>query len=149
MHYQLWDTLQVACAELRGAVTAQAALVAIGVAILLVDVADRAQRRQQLAVENFKVIMRYMGDLDTTPHHRRGDTSSVAQAGVSAGVSQATINMLQRESLRSKVLQLGLSHAATDQDLDGNQGYRMVDEIWCQLIKQTTSNPNPESNTCG
>ena len=30
MHYQLWDTLQVLCDDLRGAVTAQAALLAIG-----------------------------------------------------------------------------------------------------------------------
>ena len=31
MRYQLWDTLQVLCANLRGAVTTQAGLLAIGV----------------------------------------------------------------------------------------------------------------------
>ena len=31
MHYQLWDTLQVMCADLRGAITQQAGLLAIGV----------------------------------------------------------------------------------------------------------------------
>ena len=64
----------------------------------------KAMRKQQGAIENFKNVMRYMGDM---PLHRRH--------GVAAGHHSAASDImdnLERDALRSKVIQLGLTHHA-------------------------------------
>ena len=90
--------------------------------------------KQQSAVENFKNVMRYMGDM---PLHRNRNVS-----GGHHDLSNDIVDNLERDALRSKMVQLGFTHDASSRAESGDNLYpscntgSMVDEIWCQLMKQ-------------
>ena len=87
----------------------------------------KAKQTEMKACDNFKTIMRYMGDLETdsSAQYQR-DHRLTPQKHQKRPIHESTVNLfntLERDGFRSKILQLGLNCSTFYDTLKSNIMY--------------------------